>query len=89
MARFLDESHHSLTVCPGSDVYMPPEAVESKPAYSDKIHCFLFGVIILQMLTQEFPSPGDRHKQVYISDPHFPSGAVEFAAQKLNNDKII
>ena len=83
IARFLDESHHSLTVCPGSDVYMPPEAVESKPAYCDKIDCFSFGVIILQMLTQEFPNPGDRHKQVYISDPHFPSGAVEIRCSEI------
>ena len=47
------------TMCPGTDVYMPPEAVQDQPIYTEKIDCFSLGVIIIQILTQEFPKPGD------------------------------
>jgi hypothetical protein len=38
-------------MCPGNDDYMPPEAVQDKPEYTEKIGCFSFGVITLQILT--------------------------------------
>ena len=40
------------TMCPGTDVYMPPEAAQDKPVYTEKIDYFSFGVIIARMLTQ-------------------------------------
>ena len=46
------------TVCPGTDVYMPPEAVQDKPVYTEKIDCFSFGAITIQILTRLFPIPG-------------------------------
>ena len=58
------------TMCPGTDVYMPPEAVQDKPVYTEKIDCFSFGVIVVQILTQEFPKPGDRMMTVHV--PHYP-----------------
>ena len=58
------------TMCPGTDVYMPPEAVQDKPEYTEKIDCFSFGVIAVQILTQEFPKPGDRQMVVHV--PHYP-----------------
>ena len=58
------------TMCPGTDVYMPPEAVQDKPVYTEKIDCFSFGVIAVQTLTREFPKPGDR--QMTINDPRYP-----------------
>ena len=58
------------TMCPGTDVYMPPEAVQDKPVYTEKIDCFSFGVIAVQTLTREFPKPGDRQKTVNV--PHYP-----------------
>ena len=66
----------TFTMCPGTDVYMPPEAVQDKPVYSEKIDCFSFGVITLQILTQEFPKPGDRRKEIEIHQPGIPSGTV-------------
>jgi hypothetical protein len=51
---------------------MPPEAVQDKPEYTEKIDCFSFGVITLQILTQEFPNPGDRRKQIEIDHPGLP-----------------
>ncbi len=58
------------TMCPGTDVYMPPEAVQDKPVYTEKIDCFSFGVIAVQTLTREFPRPGER--QIAINDPRYP-----------------
>ena len=66
----------TFTMCPGTDVYMPPEAVQDKPVYSEKIDCFSFGVITLQILTREFPKPGDRRKEIEIFQPGILSGTV-------------
>ena len=66
----------AFTMCPGTDVYMPPEAVQDKPVYSEKMDCFSFGVITLQILTREFPKPGDRQKEIEIRQPGIPSRTV-------------
>ena len=63
-------THLTNTVCPGTDVYMPPEAVDERAAYTEKIDCFSFGVIVLQMLTRLFPKPGERIET--INDPRYP-----------------
>ena len=80
MARLGDQNpratHLTFTMCPGTDVYMPPEAVQDKPVYTDKIDCFSFGVITVQILTQEFPTPGDRRKPIEIDHPGLPKGTL-------------
>ena len=35
------QSYLSYTMCPGTDAYMPPEAVKDNPTYTEKIDCFL------------------------------------------------
>ena len=81
MARLGDlnprASHLTFTMCPGTDVYMPPEAVRSQPVYNEKVDCFSFGVVIVQMLSRQFPKPGDRLKKVRTNDPQFHGGEVE------------
>ena len=73
MARLGDinpqATHFTSTMCPGTDVFMPPEAVQNKPVYTEKIDCFSFGVIIIQILTRKFPNPGDRHERVELNHP--------------------
>ena len=59
-------TQHTFTMCPGTEVYMPPEAVDDHPVYSEKMDCFSFGVITLQVLTRQFPKPGKRHQLVDI-----------------------
>ena len=80
MARLGDINPHATrftsTMCPGTDVYMPPEAVQDKPVYTEKIDCFSFGVITLQILTRLFPKPGDRMQEVGFNHPGFPSGTL-------------
>ena len=85
MARLGDLNLHASritnTMCPGTDVYMPPEAVQDKPVYTEKIDCFSFGVIIVQTLTREFPKPGDR--QTIFDDPRFPRGALKLCVPEI------
>ena len=56
----------TFTMCPGTDVYMPPEAVRDKPVYTERIDCFSFGVIAVQIMSRLFPQPGDRRKEVEV-----------------------
>ena len=69
-------THLTFTMCPGTDVFMPPEAVRDKPVYTEKIDCFSFGVITLQILTRQFPKPGNRRKEIEINHPGLPSGTM-------------
>ena len=64
------------TRCPGTNVYMPPEAVQENPVYTEKIDCFSFGVIIIQILTRQFPNPGDRLERVKLNHPGLRKGSV-------------
>ena len=72
-------SRLTFTMYPGTDVYMPPEAVQDQPVYTEKIDCFSYGVIIIQMLTRQFPNPGDRMQislRVERGHPGLPRGTV-------------
>ena len=64
----------SLTKCPGTQAYMPPEALITPPQYSNKLDCFSHGVLTIQIATRQFPNPGDAHK--YVEIPGYSSGRV-------------
>ena len=53
-------------MCPGNFAYMPPEAMIEKPRYTEKIDCFSFGVVMIQVLTRERPEPGPQTEHVNI-----------------------
>ena len=59
VARIIDPQHLSrnLTSIPGAGVYMPPESAYSEYSisYSSKLDIFSFGVLLLFVVTQEFP----------------------------------
>ena len=48
----------------GFSVYLPPEANVYKQKCTDKIDCFSFGVVMIQILTREFPNPGPPTKPI-------------------------
>ena len=52
--------HQDLNMCPGTPAYMPPEALTDDPKYTDKVDCFSFGVVVVQVLTKEFPTPSSQ-----------------------------
>ena len=56
------KNYVSMTVCPGNQLYMPPEA-QTEEKYKgtsdnfDKLDVFSFGVLILHVYTQQWPQP--------------------------------
>ena len=63
----LSHQHVTRTMCPGTDVYMPPEAVSKQVSYTMKLDCFSFGVILIQIMTKKFPTPIDRLREIEIA----------------------
>ena len=58
---------------PGSPVYMPPEAyIDVRPVYTEKIDCFSFGVVVVQVLSRLFPEPQSRQNHISKIHPRHP-----------------
>ena len=57
----------ALTLCPGNLLYMSPEALDEAKSYTAKLDIFSFGVIVIQILTRQFPNPTDRFRTVQAS----------------------
>ena len=57
----------ALTLCPGNLQYMSPEALDEAKSYTAKLDIFSFGVIVIQILTRQFPNPTDRFRTVQAS----------------------
>ena len=64
-----------LTMCPGTQAYMPPEALRDPPTYTKKLDCFSEGVIMIQICSQLWPEPGPRTK--LVPDTRSPTGSTE------------
>ena len=79
MSKLLDVNRRMtpLTMCPGTLVYMPPEATKDQPVYSSKIDCFSFGVLEIQIMTRQFPDPGPATRMV--EDPRYPMGRLHLS----------
>ena len=63
-----------MTLCPGNLQYMSPEALEEPPSYTEKLDIFSFGVLLVQIMTRQFPDAGPRFQ--VINDPRYPDGVV-------------
>ena len=74
MSKLMDMNPRKtpLTQVPGTPAYMPPEALISPPHYSSKLDCFSHGVLALQIITRNFPDPGDASS--YVADSRYPTG---------------
>ena len=79
MSKLVDASsritRRTLTQCPGTEVYMPPEALMEPPVYTKKLDCFSFGVLVVQTLTRLYPNPGPRNRVVPF--PASPTGRTQ------------
>ena len=88
MARLGEQNSHSpqlsFTACPGTQVYMPPEALETHPVYFEKMDCFSFGVLAIQILTRQFPKPGEALKTVDESLAGLPRGEVMLRVSEID-----
>ena len=56
----------ALTLCPGNMLYMAPEALDEAKSYTAKLDVFSFGVIVIQILTRQFPAPTDRFQNLQV-----------------------
>ena len=63
MSKLLSQAKR-LTACPGNAYYMSPESFREPPEYTQKLDCFSWGVLAIQILTRKFPEPGPSHKIV-------------------------
>ena len=57
----------ALTLCPGNLLYMSPEALDEAKSYTTKLDIFSFGVIVIQILTRQFPNPTDHFQTIHDS----------------------
>ena len=56
----------TMTLCPGNQQYMSPEALDEAKSYTAKLDIFSFGVIVIQILTRLFPNPTERFCTVHV-----------------------
>ena len=80
-----------LTQCPGTGVYMAPEALRHPPVYSEKLDIFSFGVLATQIVTLRYPDPGAAMTEQ--EDSRYPTGTVlvpvpEIERRKTDIDSI-
>ena len=64
-----------LTRCPGTKVYMSPEALDDPTVYNKKLDAFSFGVLVIQIITRRFPNPVPRIRK--IIDPDDPRHGLQ------------
>ena len=64
-----------LSICPGTPVYMSPEALDDPPVYTKKLDTFSFGVLGVQIMTRQSPDPGPHTKKV--QDPCDPKRRLQ------------
>ena len=88
MVKFYDVNRSTahltpLTLCPGTVAYMSPEALGEPPVYTDRLDSFSLGVLGIQIMSRQFPDPGNRFQVMVISDPRIPSGRVQVEVPKV------
>ena len=76
------------TFCPGTMVYMSPEALGEPPAYTRKLDIFSSGVLHVQLITRKFPDPGPRMKAIQMgSDSPFGETTVHLNVSEAERRK--
>ena len=73
------------TLCPGTPVYMPPEALVNPPRYSNKLDCFSHGVLTIQIVTRQFPNPTDA--TTTVEDARSPTGEINIPVPERERRK--
>ena len=68
---------------PQTPSYMPPEATQIPPVYTDKSDCFSHGVLVVQIITRQFPKPGEHLKTVAVHDPPSPLRCVKVCVPEV------
>ena len=74
-----------VTQCPGTPVFMPPEALRPQPRYSDKLDTFSVGVLAIQIVTRKFPAP--TASSITREDPSSPWGEIDVPVPEMERRK--
>ena len=82
MAIF-EDAWRRRTETPGTAVYMPPEVKGENPLSTDKTDVFSFGVLIIQVITRQFPKPVEANTTFNLWDTL--TGANESEIEKRQN----
>ena len=53
-----------MTPCPGTLIYMPPEALKEPPSYTERLDCFSAGVLMIQVCSRQLPALGERTNHI-------------------------
>ena len=87
MSKLADANRHATpsTLCPGTEVYMSPEALRDPPVYTMKLDCFSFGVLTIQIITRQFPAPQPALK--LVEDPRYPLGRIQVLVPETERRK--
>ena len=88
MAKLFDVNRTTLTpqtMCPGTLAYMPPEVLDDPPVHTKKLDSFSFGVLEIQIITQQFSNPGPRSKKV--KDSRSPTGRIDVPVLEIERRK--
>ncbi len=72
VAKILNLSQAQMSKLPGTPCYMPPEVMVPEPMYDNKVDIFSYGVMMVHMLSSQWPFPGE----VFRRDPANPSSIV-------------
>ena len=92
VAKILDMSpacaaRMTQTQVPGTPTFMPPEVMLARPKYTSKVDIFSFGVLMVHILSGEWPMPSE----AFAEDPHDHNGVVlvtEFERRRESINKI-
>ena len=92
VAKILDMSpsraaRMTQTQAPGTPTFMPPEAMLARPKYTSKVDIFSLGVLMVHILSGEWPMPSE----AFAEDPLNPNSVVsvtEFERRREFMDKI-
>ena len=85
LKMLVNEQRSYMTKCPGAAVYMPPEALTDDPVYTYKLDCFSFGVVIIQIITRNFPAP--TKATITVTDSKSPTGCVQMPVPEKERRK--
>lgn len=88
MVKLATSASPTQTAVPGTQVYMPPEALQDPPHYSMKLDCFSQGVLIIQVCTRLYPAPGPRtQRKASVQPLPSPTGTVDVPVLETDRRK--
>ena len=70
-----------MTQCPGSPVYMPPEALYQTSNYTEQLDIFSYGILLVQMITCRFPQP--KPHEILVPDTASPTGFIKMPVTEV------